>query len=91
MDGIEKRRYERVDVDLKATIEADAGERAIDAVVRNISRGGARLEGPEVAAAPDHFNLKIMNESGEVETRSVKLVWRMDGAVGVNFSDFIGA
>jgi hypothetical protein len=91
MDGIEKRRFERVEVDLKATIEAAAGDRPIEAVVRNISLGGARLEGPQVSEAPDLFNLKIVTESGEVETRPVKLVWRMDGAVGVDFGDYIGA
>jgi hypothetical protein len=91
MDRIEKRRDKRVEVDLKATIETAAGQRAIEALVRNISRGGARLEGADVSNAPDHFKLTIVTESGEIETRPVRLVWRMEGAVGVNFSDYIGA
>jgi hypothetical protein len=91
MDGIEQRRDERVEVDLKALIEGPGGERVIDALVRNISRGGARLEGPGVAEAPDHFDLTIITEGGQAETRHVRLVWRKEGAVGVNFSDYIGA
>jgi len=91
MDGIEKRRDERVPVDLKALIAGPEGQRVIEAFVRNISRGGARLEGPEVSAAPEHFDLTITTETGETQTRHVRLAWRMEGAVGVNFSDYIGA
>lgn len=91
MDGIERRGAERVPVELKAAIEAEAGRPSLGVMVRNISTTGARLEGAEVATAPDEFDLKIMQDSGEIEMRRARLVWRDGGAIGVRFSDFIGA
>jgi len=91
MDGIERRRAERVQVELQATIDGETGQPALGAVVRNISATGARLEGADLDAAPDLFDLTIAQDSGETETRRARLVWRTEGAIGVDFSDYIGA
>jgi len=91
MDGMERRNAIRRDVELKATIEGEAGQPALDAVVRNISDSGARLEGADLSASPDQFALTITQESGETKKRPARVVWRSEGAVGVNFCDYIGA
>jgi hypothetical protein len=91
MDGIERRNAVRRDVELKATIEGGSGQPALAAVVRNISDSGARLEGPALPASSDRFDLTITRESGESEKHPARVVWRSEGAVGVNFCDYIGA
>jgi hypothetical protein len=91
MDPIERRTVERMQVELQATIVADARRPALEAVVRDISAGGARLEGADVGAVPKDFDLTITHASGETEVRHAQLVWQSEGAVGVRFSDYIGA
>ena len=91
MVGIERRRAERPRVELKATIEGTAGRPELDAVVRDISDSGARLEGAALSGSPEQFDLTITQASGETKKRRARVVWRTEGAVGVNFSDYIGA
>lgn len=91
MANQERRGAKRDQVELKATIELDGGLPNLGAVVRNISATGARLEGADLASAPDTFDVTITREPGKTETRRARLVWRTEGAVGINFSDFIGA
>ena len=91
MDFIERRKAKRVRVELQATIEGSVGRPPLEAVVRDISEGGARLEGADLAASPELFNLTIMQASGETETRCARLVWWTEGRIGVRFSDYIGA
>ncbi len=91
MEGSERRTAQRIQVELKATIEGSGGHEALGAIVRDISTGGARLEGANFASAPEQFDLTITTEAGKTETRRARLVWRGEGAVGVNFGDYIGA
>jgi hypothetical protein len=91
MDSIERRASERVQVELPATIEGDAQRPKLTAVVRDISEGGARLEGVDVNAAPEAFDLTITHASGVTELRHAQLVWQTEGVVGVRFSDYIGS
>jgi hypothetical protein len=80
----------RVPCELPATIKAEAGS-ALRAVVRNISTRGARLEGADVAAAPEQFEVLIMRDTGATERRRARRVWQIDQAMGVNFIDRSGA
>jgi hypothetical protein len=80
----------RVQCEFPATIELGAGP-AIRAVVRNISTCGARLEGADVVAAPEKFELLIMRDSGATVRRRARRVWRTDEAMGVSFIDQVGA
>jgi hypothetical protein len=80
----------RVPCEYEARIEPEAGP-ALRAVVRNISIRGARLEGDDVVAAPEQFDLSITRNGGATERRRARRVWRLDGAMGVNFIDGAGA
>lgn len=91
MDGMERRNAIRREVELKATIGGEAGQPGWDALVRNISDSGARLEGADLSASPEYFDLTITEESGEAKKRPARVMWRTEGAVGVNFCDYIGA
>ncbi len=80
----------RVQCELPATIELRKGF-AVRAIVRNISTCGARLEGAEVVAAPEQFELLITRDSGATVRRRARRVWRIDEAMGVSFIDRVGA
>ena len=53
-----------------------------DAVMRNLSRTGARLELPDVLHIPCEFRMRLVNEDIE---RDCKVIWRKPGAMGVVF------
>ncbi len=91
MDFIERREAKRVQVEWQATIEGSVGRPPLEAVVRDISEGGARLEGADLPVSPQVFDLTITQASGETEKRRARLVWRTEGKMGVRFSDYIGA
>ena len=76
----------RVACELPATIEPDGGPR-LSAVVRNISTRGARLEGADVSAAPERFDLLISRSASATERRRARRVWGIDDAIGVFFLD----
>ena len=86
MDLSERRKAERVRVELPATIDGSAW-----VVVRDLSEEGAGLEGADLATLPEDFDLTITQPSGEIKKRRARLVWRKEGKVGVRFSDTIGA
>ena len=86
MDFIERRKAKRVRVELPATIEGSAWVH-----VRDLSEDGAGLEGADLAALPEEFDLTITQASGETKKRRARLVWRREGKMGVRFSDTIGS
>src|ERR1700677_2521672 len=90
MHKSDKRDGDRVPCEFEARIEPEAGP-ALRAVVRNISTCGARLEGVDVVAAPEQFDLLITRDTGATERRRARRVWGLDGAMGVNFIDGVGA
>ena len=90
MHRSDKRDGVRVQCEFLATIEVETGS-ALRAIVRNISTRGARLEGADVVAAPDQFDLLITRAPGSTERRRARRVWRIDDAMGVNFVDGVGA
>ena len=53
-----------------------------DAILRNLSRTGARLELPDVLHIPKEFRMRLVSEDIE---RNCKVVWRKPGAMGVVF------
>jgi hypothetical protein len=90
MHKSDKRDGVRVPCEFEARIEPEAGP-ALRAVVRNISTRGARLEGVDVVAVPEQFDLLITRDRGATERRRARRVWGLDGAMGVNFIDSVGA
>ena len=80
----------RVPCEFEARIEPEAGP-ALRAVVRDISTRGARLEGVDVVSVPEQFDLLITRDTGATERRRARRVWGLDGAMGVNFIDGVGA
>ena len=90
MHKLDKRDGVRVPCEFEATIEPEAGP-ALRAVVRNISTRGARLEGVDVVVVPEQFDLLITRDRGATERRRARRVWGLDGAMGVNFIDGVGA
>ena len=86
MDVTERRKSERVRVELPATVDGTAW-----VVVHDLSEDGAGLEGADLAAAPEEFDLTITEASGDIRKRRARLVWRTEGKMGVRFSDTIGA
>src|ERR1700677_380054 len=90
MHKSDKRDGVRVPCEFEARIEPEAGP-ALRAVVRNISTRGARLEGVDVVAVPEQFDLLITRDRGATERRRARRVWGLDGAMGVNFIDGVGA
>ena len=77
----------RVPCELEARIEQDAGRPALRVIVRNLSTFGARLEGPDVAAAPESFELSVVGESGRTQRCRARKVWGNGEAIGVCFAD----
>jgi len=80
----------RVPCEFQATIEPPAGP-VLRAVVRNISTRGARLEGVDVVAVPEQFDLLITRDTGATERRRARRVWGLAETMGVNFIDRVGA
>jgi hypothetical protein len=79
----------RVQCEFQATIEPEGGP-ALRAVVRNMSTCGARLEGADIVAAPEQFDLLIKRGAGATERRRARRVWGRDHAIGVFFLDRAG-
>jgi hypothetical protein len=90
MHRSDKRDGVRVPCEFEARIEPEAGP-ALRAVVRNISTRGARLEGVDVVAVPEQFDLLITRDTGATERRRARRVWGLEGVMGVNFIDGAGA
>jgi hypothetical protein len=87
MRKAEARDGARIPCEFTASIEPGAGGTPLQAVVRNISTFGARLEGVDVCAAPEHFHLLVIRECGVTERRRARRVWRSGEAMGVCFVD----
>ncbi len=81
----------RVACEFEATIELESGRGPLRAVVRNLSTYGARLEGTQVSAAPEDFDLLIQRRPGGIVRRRARRVWRIDEVMGVTFVDRDGA
>ena len=86
MRRIPPRGIERQTCDLACSIEA-TGIVGMGARVRNISIGGARLEGAELDNCPETFDLTIVHDSGAIESLSARVIWRSPGVIGVRFEE----
>lgn len=58
------------------------GSCTIDAVLRNLSEEGARVEVEHTLEIPDKFMLKF---TSDYKTRQCHLVWRDDKSIGLRF------
>jgi hypothetical protein len=70
---------------LMARFVFDGGYASLDAVARNISPLGARIEADDLSIVPSEFDLLIGSFSGDDSRRRARRVWRHDGAMGVAF------
>lgn len=64
------------------------GSRVIDCTIRNRSDIGAQLKVPSIVGIPDQFQL---HETTTGERRTVTIVWRKVGLLGVKFEAARGA
>lgn len=65
-----------------ATLNFNRGYGALEAIVRNLSDGGARLDMGETGAVPSAFQIRI---SGEEGVRRGEVRWRTFHSVGIAF------
>ncbi len=78
------RRAERRQRVLKgAVLRFNKGYGALECLVRNRSRGGARLEFGDTAAVPPHFDIRF---SGSDEWSAASVRWRDMTNVGVELT-----
>jgi len=61
------------------------GSASMDAVVRNFSPLGARLEADDLSIVPSEFDLLIHSDTTAAIRRPARRVWLCDGAIGVAF------
>lgn len=81
------RDFARLPCRLKAALELGSGRRRVEAIVRNISINGAKLEGAGIELSPQAFEVFITLESGDIDRRPARVVWRARGEIGVFFTD----
>jgi hypothetical protein len=86
MAGFKPRAAERRRCYLSARFVFNGGRSSLEAVVRNISPLGARIEADELSIVPAEFDLLVSGFSGEDSRRRARRIWRHDGAVGVAFA-----
>lgn len=70
---------------LNARFVFNGGYSTLEAVVRNFSTMGARLEAADLSIVPSEFDLLISSFSGDESRRHARRVWLGDGAVGIAF------
>jgi hypothetical protein len=61
------------------------GTRQLECTVHNSSASLAELKGPGVESAPHRFELQTGKDA---LPRTVRVIWRKPGAVGVRFDDY---
>jgi hypothetical protein len=81
------RDFARLPCRLDAVLEFGHGRRQLDATVRDISINGAKLEGCGVELSPQEFDVVITLETGEIDRRPARVVWRGRSTLGVFFTD----
>ena len=80
----ERRTNFRVEWNSAATLYDRHGRRARPCIVGNFSNGGAKISGVMPETLPDEFLLRLTPHS---RARKVRVVWRSEDAVGVEFLD----
>jgi hypothetical protein len=78
----ERRKTFRVEWNSPATIYY--GDLSRRCILVNFSNGGARITGLRGNTVPDEFTLRITRGHGR--TRTCRVLWRTDDAVGVEFT-----
>jgi hypothetical protein len=71
---------------LNARFVFNSGYSSLEAVVRNISPRGARIEADDLSIVPAEFDLLISSFAGDDSRRHARRVWLQDGAIGVAFA-----
>lgn len=70
---------------INARFVFNGGYSSLEAVMRNMSVEGARLEAADLSIVPPEFDLLVSSFSGDERRRHAKRVWLGDGAVGIAF------
>jgi hypothetical protein len=81
----ERRRNFRVEWNSPATIYDADRQLARPCILSDFSNSGAKITGVLASTIPDEFMLRITRGHGR--TRSCRVVWRTDDAVGIEFTD----
>jgi PilZ domain len=79
----ERRRDQRRSINRTAKFSTDSGALPRDCMITDISKLGARIFADEVDV-PDRFMLSISGD--EAIRRECKVVWRLGGEIGVEFT-----
>lgn len=86
-DGKEKQRERRFGVRCrtfkKTQVILHEQDSVFNAILKNLSRTGAKLQLPEVLHIPKEFRMRLVNE--EID-RDCKVVWRKPGEMGIVFT-----
>lgn len=75
--GVRSRTFKKTQVVL---LEQDS---VFDAILRNLSRTGAKLDLPEVLHIPQEFRMRLVAENID---RNCKVVWRKPREMGIVFT-----
>jgi hypothetical protein len=70
---------------LSARFIFNGGHNSLDAIVRDVSSAGARVEAEELSTVPLEFDLMIGSFTGERSMRRARQIWRDNGVMGVAF------
>ena len=67
----------------------NGGRSALEVLVRNVTKAGARITGDELICLPDEFELRIHDGFGHYDSRRVRRVWSKGNAAGLTFLDTV--
>ena len=79
----ERRKNFRVEWNCLATIHDSERNLARPCILSSFSNGGGQITGVRASTVPDEFVLQISRDDG----RKCRVIWRTDGALGVEFTD----
>ena len=81
---IERRKYERIPVEIGADAIMSNSESTFACTILDISEGGAKVEVPEIDIIPVHFKLYVPDSD---QIFSCRVVWRDENHLGLQFTD----
>ena len=85
---VKPRSSTRVRTFLKARLVFNDGNSSLDAVIRDLSDSGARLQVGDSVALPDRFDVYIAKKD---ETRRARIRWRTKEELGISFEDSVAS
>jgi hypothetical protein len=83
--SLQSRASERQRCYLRARFVFNNGYSSLDAILRNISRTGAKAADADMRDVPENFELQIAGVRDASRRRRARRVWRAGGAMGIAF------